>query len=153
MFSKCELFHSQPYLGSQAHDSNPPCSLPHTDMSRSYSFRVRHTPPNMPRRRSTDHRHSLRRTVPLLCRVRSRIDILCPLNQHSLCTICTDGRCHIPRQSHCRRSDKHSHLARERKQDPVVQSIVSLTILLRHKFVKQISAKVTNTLLFFVEKM
>ena len=38
-------------------------------------------------------------------------------------------------------------------QDPVVQSIVSLTISLRHKFVKQISAKVTNTLLFFVEKM
>ena len=37
--------------------------------------------------------------------------------------------------------------------DPVVQSIVSLTISLRHKFVKQISAKVTNTLLFFVEKM
>ena len=37
--------------------------------------------------------------------------------------------------------------------DPVVQSIVSLTILLRHKFIKQISAKVTNTLLFFVEKM
>ena len=34
--------------------------------------------------------------------------------------------------------------------DPVVQSIVSLTIWLRHKFVKQISAKVTNTLLFFV---
>ena len=38
-------------------------------------------------------------------------------------------------------------------QDPVVQSIVSLTISLRHKFVMQISAKVTNTLLFFVEKM
>ena len=38
-------------------------------------------------------------------------------------------------------------------QDPVVQSIVSLTISLRHKFVKQISAKVTNTVLFFVEKM
>ena len=38
-------------------------------------------------------------------------------------------------------------------QDPVVQSIVSLTISLRHKFVKQISAKVTNTLLFFVEKV
>ena len=37
--------------------------------------------------------------------------------------------------------------------DPVVQSIVSLTISLRHKFVKQISAKVTNSLLFFVEKM
>ena len=37
--------------------------------------------------------------------------------------------------------------------DPVVQSIVSLTISLRHKFVKQMSAKVTNTLLFFVEKM
>ena len=37
--------------------------------------------------------------------------------------------------------------------DPVVQSIVSLTISLRHKFVKQISAKVTNTQLFFVEKM
>ena len=36
---------------------------------------------------------------------------------------------------------------------PVVQSIVSLTISLIHKFVKQISAKVTNTLLFFVEKM
>ena len=39
------------------------------------------------------------------------------------------------------------------KLDPVVQSIVSLTISLRHKFVKQISANVTNTLLFFVEKM
>ena len=38
-------------------------------------------------------------------------------------------------------------------QDPVVQSVVSLTISLRHKFVKQISAKVTNTLFFFVEKM
>ena len=37
-------------------------------------------------------------------------------------------------------------------QGPVVQSIVSLTISLRHKFVKQISAKVTNTVLFFVEK-
>ena len=37
-------------------------------------------------------------------------------------------------------------------QDPVVQSIVSLMISLRHKFVKQISAKVTNTLLVFVEK-
>ena len=36
--------------------------------------------------------------------------------------------------------------------DPVVQSIVSLTISLRHKFVKQILAKVTITLLFFVEK-
>ena len=34
--------------------------------------------------------------------------------------------------------------------DPVVQSMVCLTISLRHKFVKQISAKVTNTLLFFV---
>ena len=33
--------------------------------------------------------------------------------------------------------------------DPVVLSIVSLTISLRLKFVKQISAKVTNTLLFF----
>ena len=40
----------------------------------------------------------------------------------------------------------------QHKLDPVVQSIVSLTISLRHKFVKQISAKVTNTLLFFVEK-
>ena len=39
-----------------------------------------------------------------------------------------------------------------RNQDPVVQSIVSLTISLRHKFVKQVSAKVTNTLLLFVEK-
>ena len=39
------------------------------------------------------------------------------------------------------------------KLDPVVQSIVSLTISLRHKFVKQISAKETNTLLYFVEKM
>ena len=37
--------------------------------------------------------------------------------------------------------------------DPVVQSIVSLTISLRHKLVKQISAKVTNTRLVFVEKM
>ena len=35
---------------------------------------------------------------------------------------------------------------------PVVQSIVSLTISLIHKFVKQISAKVTNTLLFFQQK-
>ena len=35
---------------------------------------------------------------------------------------------------------------------PVVQSIVSLTISLRHKFVKQISAKVTNTLLFLSKK-
>ena len=43
-------------------------------------------------------------------------------------------------------------LVLSRKLDPVVQSIVSLTISLRHKFVKQISAKVTNTLLFFVEK-
>ena len=41
----------------------------------------------------------------------------------------------------------------DHRLDPVVQSIVSLTISLRHKFVKQISAKVTNTLLFFVEKM
>ena len=32
------------------------------------------------------------------------------------------------------------------------QSIVSLTISLRHKFVKQISAKVTNTLFFFLLK-
>ena len=40
-----------------------------------------------------------------------------------------------------------------RNLGPVVQSIVSLTISLRHKFVKQISAKVTNTLLFSVEKM
>ena len=38
-------------------------------------------------------------------------------------------------------------------QDPVVQSFVSLTMSLRHKFVKQISAKVTNTLLSFVAKM
>ena len=37
--------------------------------------------------------------------------------------------------------------------DPVVQNFVSLTMSLRHKFVKQISAKVTNTLLFFIEKM
>ena len=36
--------------------------------------------------------------------------------------------------------------------DPVVQSIVSITISLRHKFVKQISAKVTNTLLFLLKK-
>ena len=46
-----------------------------------------------------------------------------------------------------------AHIEREDNQGPVVQSIVSLTISLRHKFVKQISAKVTNTLLFFVEKM
>ena len=52
---------------------------------------------------------------------------------------------HIPSAS--------SDQIRPRDQDPVVQSIVSLTISLRHKFVKQISAKVTNTLLFFVEKM
>ena len=35
---------------------------------------------------------------------------------------------------------------------PVVQSIVSLTVSLRHKFVKQISGKVTNTLYFFNKK-
>ena len=46
-----------------------------------------------------------------------------------------------------------SRLTMAIKLEPVVQSIVSLTISLRHKFVKQISAKVTNTLLFFVEKM
>ena len=36
--------------------------------------------------------------------------------------------------------------------DPVVQSIVSLTILLGHndKFVKQISAKVTNNSVFVI---
>ena len=45
------------------------------------------------------------------------------------------------------------NVPREEILGPVVQSIVSLTISLRHKFVKQISAKVTNTLLFFVEKM
>ena len=44
-------------------------------------------------------------------------------------------------------------VGRLKNMDPVVQSIVSLTISLGHKFVKQISAKVTNTLLFFVEKM
>ena len=37
-------------------------------------------------------------------------------------------------------------------QDPVVQSIVRLTISLRHKFVKLPSAKVTNTLLFLLKK-
>ena len=36
--------------------------------------------------------------------------------------------------------------------DPVVQSIVSLMISLRHKFVKQISAKVTNTVIFLLKK-
>ena len=44
-------------------------------------------------------------------------------------------------------------MVNNKHQDPVVQRIVSLTISLRHKFVKQISAKVTNTLLLFVEKM
>ena len=34
--------------------------------------------------------------------------------------------------------------------DPVVQNIVSLTISLRHKFVKQISAKVTKNNSVFV---
>ena len=51
------------------------------------------------------------------------------------------------------RMDTHFSFAHFGHQDPVVQSIVSLTISLRHKFVKQISVKVTNTLLFFVEKM
>ena len=37
-------------------------------------------------------------------------------------------------------------------QDPVVQSIVSLTISLRHKFVKQISSKVTITILTFFQQ-
>ena len=45
-----------------------------------------------------------------------------------------------------------ANTAKEKALDPVVQSIVSLTISLRLKFVKQISAEVTNTLLFFVEK-
>ena len=44
-------------------------------------------------------------------------------------------------------------IARIKIKGPVVQSIVSLMISLRHKFVKQILAKVTNTLLFFVDKM
>ena len=55
---------------------------------------------------------------------------------------------HVTRKEVFKVSDQVLH-----KLDPVVQSIVSLTISLRHKFVKQISAKVTNTLLFFVEKM
>ena len=50
-------------------------------------------------------------------------------------------------------SDNLHKVLSEKALDPVVQSIVSLTISLRHKFVKQISAKVTNTLLFCVEKM
>ena len=49
--------------------------------------------------------------------------------------------------------DKRSPVSNPGPLDPVVQSIVSLMISLGHKFVKQISAKVTNTLLFFVEKM
>ena len=45
-------------------------------------------------------------------------------------------------------TDRQSHSFLCINQEPVVQSIVSLTISLRHKFVKQISAKVTNTLIF-----
>ena len=36
---------------------------------------------------------------------------------------------------------------------PVVQSIVSLTMLLRHQLVKYMLATLSNTLLFFVGKM
>ena len=50
----------------------------------------------------------------------------------------------------CQLFSKHC-LPEAKYQEPVVQSIVSLTISLRHKFVKEISAKLTNTLLFFVE--
>ena len=38
------------------------------------------------------------------------------------------------------------------KLGPVVQNILSLTISLKHKFVKQISVKITNTLLFLLKK-
>ena len=60
----------------------------------------------------------------------------------------------IIKDSHNSNADTLKNQSKEKLKDldPVVQSIVSLTILLRHKFVKQISAKVTNTLLFFVEK-
>ena len=40
-----------------------------------------------------------------------------------------------------------------RKLGPVVQSIVSLTTSLRHKLVKYMLTKLSNTLLFFVGKM
>ena len=58
-------------------------------------------------------------------------------------------------QAHLNMVNVHGDLIVSSSQNhgPVVQSIVSLTISLRHKIVKQISAKVTNTLLFFVEKM
>ena len=38
-------------------------------------------------------------------------------------------------------------------QGPVVQSIVSLTTVLRHQFVKYMPTKLSNTVLFFCEKM
>ena len=38
-------------------------------------------------------------------------------------------------------------------QEPVVQSIVSLTTSLRHQLVKYMPTKLSNTLLFVVEKM
>ena len=38
-------------------------------------------------------------------------------------------------------------------QGPVVQSIVSLTTSLRRQLVKYVPNKLSNTLLFFVEKM
>ena len=44
-----------------------------------------------------------------------------------------------------------SHMGDTRSQ--LFKASLAYTISLRHKFVKQISAKVTNTLLFFVEKM
>ena len=64
------------------------------------------------------------------------------MQPHRVCTKNVHKRCNIWYSV--------EHLA---VLEPVVQSIVSLTTSLRHKFVKQISAKVTNTLLFFVEKM
>ena len=43
--------------------------------------------------------------------------------------------------------------ATEARLWPVVQSIVSLTMSLRRQLVKYMPTKLSNTLLFFVEKM
>ena len=43
--------------------------------------------------------------------------------------------------------------ANSKDQGPVVQSIVSLTMSLRHHFVKYMLTTLSNPLLFFVEKM
>ena len=84
------------------------------------------------------------------CRIETNSNFDTTYSYYSAFCIYTQRLCVLPL---CQHSLSRNCYFYKTQQDPVVQSIVSLTISLRHKFVKQISAKVTNTLLFFVEKM